>query len=80
MGINTTPGKTHRGRNWKGCWRSYLKRYWFVGILTLIVAYLVVQIIALVVYIFLPDRPSDASPYFPHKIVLPDGSTREVNP
>jgi hypothetical protein len=58
-------------------WRDYLKEYWFLGIVTIIALYLVTQVIAMVVYVFLPESPSDTPPYFPHKINLPDGSTKQ---
>lgn len=63
----------------KRTWHAYIKEYWFLGIVAIIVCYLLVQLVAMVVYVFLPDQPSDTAPYFPHKIELPDGSTQQDN-
>jgi hypothetical protein len=57
--------------------RNYLKASWFVGLVTFVAIYLLMQVLAMLLYVLLPEPPSDTVPYFPHKIYLPDGSSRE---
>jgi uncharacterized membrane protein len=45
--------------------RRYLKRYWFVALVGIFLVCLLVEIFALLIYPFLPERPPDTAPYMP---------------
>ncbi len=69
--MTVKPSAKHQGRIKNGTsWRHYPLIIAFGALVFLIVA----QVLAMIVYVLLPERESDTPSYYPHDIYRADGS------